>query len=130
MKKKFTKIFLVTDQQDYLDLFKKKYNNILCYRNSFRSNKSRIFHLTARKNHRYEMGRDALEEMILFSKLKYLVCSTSNLSQASVMISKNATNVFEICNKMNSKRIIVSQFLWYIKKNLPHFLGGFDNKVT
>ena len=106
------------------------YGTKLCFRkNSFRSNSPKIFHLKVRKNHRYEMGSDALEEMILFSKLKYLVCSTSNVSQVSVMISKNAINVFEICNKMNSKRIIVSQFLWYIKKNLPHFLGGFDNKA-
>lgn len=130
IKYKFDKIFLVTDQLKYLDLFKKKFGNKLCYRNSFRSNKSKIFHLTERKNHRYNMGVDALEDTLLMSKLNYLICSRSNMSDvASIMIS-NKLKILEINNGFNPNKIIYSQFNWYIKKLLPECFGGFKNKIT
>ena len=129
-KYKFNKIFLVTDQLSYLELFKKKYGKKLCYRNSFRSNKSKIFDLNIRKNHRYNMGVDALEDTLLISKLKYLICSRSNMSEvASIMINKKM-KVLEIWNGYNPNKILFSQFNWKIKENLPEALGGFKKKVN
>lgn len=129
-KKKFTKIFIVTDQLKYLEIFKKRYNKMICYCNTFRSNKNKIFHLNPRKNHRYKMGCDAVIEMLLLSKLKTLICSRSNLSQIAVLTSKNKNyKVFELWNGVNSKRILVAQFLWNIKRWLPESLGGFKKKL-
>ena len=129
--KKFDKIFLVTDQKNYLELFKKRYGNKVCFCNTFRSNTIRAFHYKdARLNHRYKMGRNILLEMLLLSKLSALICSRSNVSQLASLISKNNNyEVFEIWNGMNSKKILLSLFLWNIKRILPEFLGGFKKKI-
>jgi hypothetical protein len=127
---KFDKIFLVTDQLHYLEEFKKKYKSMLCFRDSIRSNVGNIFHLNIKKNHRYELGRDALEEMLILSKLKFIICSRSNVSEAALMISKNSINFFELNNGFNSKKILYSQFKWFLKSNLPEKLGGFKSNIN
>ena len=130
VKYKFDKIFLITDELNYLNLFKKKYKKILCYRNSFRSNKSKIFDLNVRKLHRYNMGVDALEDTLLMSKLEFLICSRSNMSEvASLMINKKM-RVIEIWNGFNQNKILYSQFNWKLRKNLPESFGGFKKKLN
>jgi len=130
IKYKFDKIFLVTDSSKYLELFKKKYGTKLCFRkNSFRSNSPRIFHLKVRKNHRYEIGRDNMEEMLILSKLKYLICSTSNLSQTAALISNKKYKLMEIDNGINSKNLFLSQVNFYIRSFLPEFFGGFKKNM-
>ena len=130
-KYKFNKIFLITDQEKYLKLFQIKYENLLCFRKeSFRSNQSKIFDLKVRKNHRYEIGRDNIEEMLILSKLKYLICTTSNLSQASCLIAKNNINYMEITeNGWNSDNLFIAQIKFYVRDYLPYFLGGFKKRL-
>ena len=72
-KGKFDKIFLVTAQKNYLEIFKKRYGNKLCYCDSFRVNTSKAFHHhDARLNHRYKMGRDSVVEMLIFSPINLI----------------------------------------------------------
>ena len=129
--KKFEKIFLVTAQQNYLDLFKKKYGDKVIFCNSFRTNTTKAFHYKdARLNHRYKMGRDILLEMLLLSKLSTLICSRSNVSQLALLLSKKDDfEVFEISNGMNTNKFLISLFLWDIKRIIPEFLGGFKKKI-
>ena len=130
-KYKFNKIFLITDQEKYLKLFQIKYGNLLCFRKeTFRSNQSKIFDLKVRKNHRYEIGRDNIEEMLILSKLKYLICTTSNLSQVSCLISKNNINYMEVeVNGWNSNNLLIAQIKFYLRESLPYFLGGFKKRL-
>lgn len=129
IKYKFNKIFLVTDQLDYLKLFINKYGKKVCYRNSFRSNKSKIFHLNQRKFHRYKMGVDALEDTLLMSKLNYLICSRSNMSEVASIMLSNKLKIFEIKNGFNPNKILYSQINWFIKQLLPETLGGFKKTL-
>ena len=129
IKKRFNKIFLVTDQKNYLNRFIKRYKNKLCYTNCFRSNKNKIFDLKIRKNHRYKLGKESLEQMVLLSKMKYLITSKSNLSRYAALVSKNRIKCLEIDNGNNSKRILYSRFKWFVKKILPYELGGFNKDV-
>ncbi len=75
------------------------------------------------------MGRDSLEEMLLLSKTKFLICSRSNLSELAIMTSKNKISYLEIDNGFNTNRIVYSQFVWFVKQKLPKFLGGFENNL-
>ena len=129
--KKFDKIFLVTAQKNYLEIFKKRYGDKVCFCNSFRTNTTKAFHYkNARLNHRYKMGRDILVEMLLLSKLTTLVCSRSNVAQLASLISENKNfQTYEIWNGMNTHKILLGLFLWNLKKILPEFLGGFKKKI-
>ena len=130
-KYKFNKIFLVTAQQNYFELFNKKYADKLLYLNSFRCNTTKAFHYeNSRLNHRYKMGRDIMVEMLLLSKLDTLICSRSNVSQLASLISKNKNfKAYEIWNGVNTNKILLGLFLWDIKRILPEFLGGFRKNI-
>ena len=125
-KEKFTKIFLVTEELNYQKILKKKYGSMLCFYNSFRSNNPDIFGSRMRKNHRYLIGRENIIDMILLSKVKKIICTNSHLPDASnFMNNLNKINLIKIDNGNNSENLLIAQFLWYIKKNVPSFLGGF-----
>ena len=125
-KEKFTKIFLVTEELNYQKILKKKYGNMICFYNSFRSNNTDIFGDHMRKNHRYLIGRENIIDMFLLSKVKKIVCTNSHLPDASkFMNGLNKINLIKIDNGNNSESLLIAQFLWYIKKNVQSFLGGF-----
>jgi hypothetical protein len=66
--------------------------------------------------------------MLILSKTNKIICTNSHLPDACKFINKKI-KLIEINNGRNSKNIFIAQFLWYIKKILPKFLGGFD-KLT
>jgi hypothetical protein len=124
--KKFDKIFLVTEEKRYLEIFKKKYGSKLCYFDSFRSNSIKEFSQNLRLNHRYNLGKESLIEVLILSSLSTLVCSRSNISEIAKFLSNNKNyKIYEIMNGFNSSSIIHSLYLWHLKKILPSFLGGF-----
>ena len=125
-KEKFTKIFLVTEELNYQKILKKKYGSMICFYDSFRSNDPDIFGKHKRKNHRYLIGRENIIDMILLSKVKKIICTNSHLPDASNFMNNfNRINLIKIDNGNNSENLLIAQFLWYIKKNIPQFLGGF-----
>lgn len=120
------KIFLVTEEQNYLDFFIKKFGDKVIYLNSsYRSNTNDAFKIYPRNLHRYKLGREAVLEAMLLSSCKHFVYLCSNISSAAIgfNIEKNQLR-YEIDNGFNSKNIIYSQFNWYIKKMLPKSFGG------
>ena len=128
-KEKFNMIFLVTEELNYQKILKKKYGNKICFYNSFRSNNPDIFGDYKRKNHRYLIGRENIIDMLLLSRVKKIICTNSHLPDASKFISNfKKINLVKIEIGNNSENILVAQFLWYIKKNIPNFLGGFRIK--
>jgi hypothetical protein len=66
--------------------------------------------------------------MLILSQTNKIICTNSHLPDACKFINKKI-KLIEINNGNNSKNIFIAQFLWYIKKILPEFLGGFD-KLT
>ena len=124
--KKFNKIFLVTEEKKYLEIFKKKYGTKLCFFDSFRSNNRKEITEYPRLNHKYKLGEESLIETLILSNLSTLVCSRSNISEAAKFLTnkKNYT-IYEIMNGYNSSSIIHSLYLWSLKEKLPSFLGGF-----
>ena len=122
-------IFLVTEEKDYLEFFKKKYGKKLIYLESaYRSNKNDAFKIYPRNLHRYKLGREAVLEAMLLSSCKYFIYLCSNISSAAISFNiEKKQKRFEIDNGFNSKNILFSQFYWYFKKILPENLGGFKN---
>tara|TARA_B100000963_G_C22575799_1_gene648358 strand:- start:130 stop:1200 length:1071 start_codon:yes stop_codon:yes gene_type:complete len=120
------KIFLVTEEKNYLDFFIKKFGDKVIYlKSAYRSNKNDAFKIYPRNLHRYKLGREAILEAMLLSSCKHFVYLCSNISSAAIgfNIEKNQLR-YEIDNGYNSKSIIYSQFYWYIKNILPRSFGG------
>jgi hypothetical protein len=126
---KYNRIYLVTEDLKNLSILKKYYHSkILFFNNSFRSNKTNIFEQDSRKNHRYLLGKENIIDMLILAKTDKIICSNSHLPDASNFISyPKKIKFIKIDNGNNSENILFAQFFWYLKKNLPEFLGGFKN---
>ena len=125
---KFDYIFLVTEEKKYLKKFLDVFGKKLIYLNCFRSDKD-IFEGYPRKNHRYLLGFETIVNMILLSKVNYMIHSNSNLSAMARHYSKKKFKEAIIFNGINSGNIFICNFLWYLKKILPYNMGGFKNKI-
>ena len=127
-KNKYNKIFLVTEELSYINKLKDKYKSKICFYNSYRSNENDIFKSNSRKNHRYLIGRENIIDMLILSNTRKIICTNSHLPDASNFIKNFKMKLIKIENGNNSKNLLIAQFLWYIKKILPAYLGGFKLK--
>ena len=130
-KEKVEKIFLATEELDYLEFFKKKFpDNLVYLGSSYRSNKNDAFKIYPRNLHRYKLGREILLETMVLSRCNTFLYSNSNVSKAVIGFNfNNSQKRYEMDNGFNTKNIFISQFLWYLKKMLPQSLGGFKKNV-
>ena len=92
---------------------------------SFVSNQTNIFDDNSRALHRYNIGKENIINMICLSKTNHILSVSSNLADASIFFNNKKIPVTKINNGLNSNNIFIAQILWYLKKILPSFLGGF-----
>jgi len=126
-KKNYQKIFLCTEDLNMFNKLKKKYDNNICYYNSFRSKKDDAFIKYPRKNHRYLLGEEILIESFIISKCHGFIFVDSNVSNFVKFISK--IRLYRINNGFNSLNEYSAKWLWYIKFILPSFIGGFKKDI-
>ena len=77
--------------------------------------------------HRYKVGKGNLIDMLILSKTNHMLFATSNIPYTAIFYSNKRFPHSIIDNGMKGN-IFISQVSWYIRKNLPSFLGGFKNK--
>lgn len=124
------KIFLVTEEQRYLDLFINNYGEKVFYTNSFRSYKVNSYNLSPRGNHRYLLGLEVLVDAFLLSMCSGILCSDSNVSEfARFVNNKRYEFTYFIDNGMNSSNPLIAKYLYKIKKRLPSHLGGLSDII-
>jgi hypothetical protein len=123
-KYKYDKIFLVTEEQNYLDALKKKFNKKLLFYNSFRMDKLDSFKIYPRRNHRYLLGEEILIETLILSKCQGLTYVKSNVISAAIMFAQKKIKTHEIFLGFNTRNKFFSKYLWYIKSFLPAKFGG------
>jgi len=123
----YDKIFFVTEEENYKKFLVSNLSSKSLFLNSsYRSDKNDAFEIYPRRLHRFKLGREALLEAMLLSKCDALIYITSNISSASIAWNLNtAQKRIKINNGSNSNNVFLAQILWYIKKTLPGFLGGF-----
>ena len=126
LKKKynFKNFFLITEDLDNYQFMKKKFGDQLIDIGNFRSNSSKIFDKSFRRNHRYMMGEEALINGYLLSKCKVVVSTQTGISDFSFFLN-NKIKFIKIKNGNNSPKILFSIIKWEIKNILPEYLGGF-----
>ena len=123
----YDKIFIVTEEENYKKFLVSNFTDkSLFLKSSYRSDKNDAFEIYPRHRHRYKLGREALVETMLLSKCDGLIYVASNISSSAIALNFNTKQKrIMIDNGLNTKNIFIAQILWYIKKSLPVFLGGF-----
>jgi hypothetical protein len=120
----YKKVFVITEEQKYLDGLKKEFKDKLIFYNSHRSYKNDAFKIYPRKNHRYKLGEETLVETLILSECDGIISNTTNIEQAARFISKKKQTVHKIYLGTNSRNKYIARWLWYIKTYLPKSLGG------
>ena len=123
------KIFFVSEEQSYLDLFKKRYGEKVFYMDSHRTYGVNAYNLTPRENHRYLLGLDVLIEALLLARCRGILCGDSNVTEFSRFVNNKFEFVYQIYNGVNSSNPLLARYLYRIKKLLPPYLGGLSDKV-
>lgn len=128
---KIDKIFVVTEEQRYLDLYKKKYGDKVMFNNSYRTYDINSYNLHPRENHRYKLGLEVLVDSLMLSKCTGLLCGDSNVSEFARFANNNKFEfVYKIYNGVNSQHSLVARYLYKIKKILPAKFGGLADEVS
>ena len=130
-KKKFTKVFLCTEDLNYFNAITYEFGDKIIYmKNNYRSFIDNAFKNYPRKLHRFKLGEEILLEALIMSKCNSFLYTNSNVSEfVKFLDNKKKINYFLIDNGFNSSNEYLARWLWYCKNILPKFLGGFD-KVT
>ena len=128
---KYTKIFLCTEDLNYLNLIRNKYKNkVIFLKNVYRSYNDDAFKIYPKNFHRFKLGRDILIESLLISKCKGFLFTNTNVSEfVKFLDEKKKIDYYLIQNDFNSKNPYIAKWLWYYKNLFPKFLGGFKKTV-
>jgi len=99
-KYKKIKIFLSTDEEDYLKQFKNLYGNKVIHTNCYRSTSNNPIHLAdnyERHRHRYKLGLEVLVDSLLLSESDILICRKSNVTNAAILFNyKKKKKIIEL----------------------------------
>ena len=112
----FDKIFVCTEEKNYLSFFKKNYPDMVLNLDTYRSDKNDAFLKYSRKYHRYLLGDESVKEALILSRCSSLLFVRSNIINAANYFSKNTQELYEIFNGFNSRNQFIARFLWFIKK--------------
>ena len=123
-KNNYKKIFVITEEQIYLDGLKKKFKDKLIFYESYRSYKDDAFKKYPRKDHRYKLGEETLIETLILSECDGLISNTTNIEKAARFISQKKQKIHEIYLGTNSRNKYIARWLWYVKSFLPKNMGG------
>jgi hypothetical protein len=99
-KNKKVKIFLSTDESDYVKQFKDLYGNKVIYTNCYRSISKNPVHLNdnyERQKHRYKLGFEVIVDSLLLSNCDILICRKSNVTNAAILFNyKKKRKIIEL----------------------------------
>ena len=109
------KVFLVTEDDLYLNIFKKFFKKKLIY--------------YSRKNHRFKLGREALVDCILLSETKVNLVTDSNVWRISTLFSKKKQMRYQLLTKLNSENKFIARWKWYFHYYMPYFFGDLSYKI-
>ena len=84
------KIFLSTDEVNYIKKFQDLYGDRVFFTDCYRTTSQNGLHLESispRENHFYKLGYEVLIDSLLLSECDYLICNKSNVSNAAILFN-------------------------------------------
>jgi hypothetical protein len=127
----FDRIFMVTEDQKCLDLFRKEFGSMVLATDSFRTSGENAYRLSPRPLHRYLLGREILVDAMVLSRCRALIASPSNVSDFAVLMNGGRfETIWTIANGKSSKNPMVALYQYGLLRRLPPRLGGLPGVVS
>jgi hypothetical protein len=126
----FERIFVVTEDQRYLDLLRREFGSMVIATDSYRTSGENAYRTFPRPLHRYLLGREVLVDALLLSRCDSLVASGSNVSEFAKLVNGGRfETVYQVWNGVNSRNPLVAFYSFGVRKHLPPRLGGLPGVV-
>lgn len=126
----YDKIFLVTEEQSYLDYFRSVFGTRVVATDAFRTYETNAYDLAPGDHHKYRLGLGILRDTLLLARCDAMLCAGSNVSVFAEFLNGGRYDVVSrIDNGMNSTDPRVAKRLWFVRDRLPQWLGGFSRPV-
>lgn len=117
----FEQIFLATDDLDAIESFKKRYDNIICYEDVYRTkgDTSVAYSSSNRELHRYKLGYEVVRDMYTLGSCQGLIAGASQVNIAARIYKSSMNANFEYF-KLLDKGINKNNVEWidYYRKNI------------
>jgi hypothetical protein len=84
-----------------------------------------VLHDNNRKNHKYLLGKEIIEDSYLLSKSQLIIGSDSHIL-TFVRLLQPKKRIYIINNGRNTKKNYFNKLYWLLKSLLPNYLGGFS----
>jgi hypothetical protein len=81
-------LYLATDEEETLAAFRKRYKNVICLEDAYRSTDGKCVHQNHFENN-YKKGEDVLIEALLLARLNFLLRTQSNVTLFSILYNKD-----------------------------------------
>ena len=124
----FTRIFVASEDQDYVDAILKRYPDLALTLPHFRTHSPvNAYRIYPRPMHKYLLGKEILFDAFVLASCDGLVSSTSNVTEfARAYNNGRYLTDLVIDNGLNAANPILAKYIWSLKNNLPERLGGFS----
>lgn len=132
-KHEIEKIYLVTEQQRYLDSFLRRFGDMVIYSDYFRTDGIDAFKMSRppREKHMFLLGKEIFVAGLLLAKCVGMLHSSSNVSQFARFIKQDKFEFrYTIENGVNTNNRFRAKYLYSLKKSLPRGLGGLENRLV
>lgn len=112
------KIFVATDEEDFVQAIQKRYPGKIVVSNAERSRDGKPLHFS--DQNKYQMGRSALVDMLLLSRTTDLLRTSSNLSFFATLMSPHL-RVFSLTERSPNTEYDAKISQIYLKAKAPDF---------
>lgn len=124
----FTRIFVASEDQDYVDAILNRFPKLALTLPHFRTRSPvNAYRINPRPMHKYLLGKEILFDAFVLASCDGLVSSTSNVTEfARAYNNGRYLTDLVIDNGLNAANPLLAKYIWSLKNNLPERLGGFS----
>ena len=124
------RIFLVTEEQLYLDALRRRYGGRLFCTDAFRSAKVNSYNLDPRPLHRYRLGLEVLADAELLARSAVILCSNTGVAQHAVRSARDLKKAVCIVNGKNCRNHLLAHYMYAIRRRLSPGWGGLRDEAV
>ena len=124
------RIFLVTEEQRYVETLRRRYGQRLFFTDAFRAAKVNSYNLNPRPRHRYMLGLEVLADAELLARSAVILCSNTGVAQHAVRSARNLKKAVCIVNGRNCRNHLLAHYMYGIRRRLPAGRGGLRDEVV
>ena len=118
------RIFLVTEEQRYVDKLVRRYGKRVFFTDAFRSAGVNSYNLKPRPMHRYLLGLEILADAELLALSTAILCSNTGVAAHAVRSARSLEHVCCIFNGVNCQNHLLAHYAHGIRRMLPAHWGG------